>query len=43
MREREHGASSIGFLASVYYMLKVTLALLLAMVRRSALPEEDDR
>ena len=28
MREREHGQSSITFLRSVYYMLKVTLALL---------------
>ena len=28
MREREHGSSSITFLRSVYYMFKVTLALL---------------
>jgi glycosyltransferase involved in cell wall biosynthesis len=41
MREREHGASSIGVLGSVYYMLKVTLALFLAMVRKYTLPEED--
>ena len=41
MREREHGASSIGVLSSVYYMLKVTLALFLAMVRRYAVPAEE--
>ena len=40
MREREHGESSITFLRSVYYMLKVTLALLVAMVRKYAVPEE---
>lgn len=43
MREREHGASSIGLAASIYYMLKVTLALFVAMVRRYTLPEEDPR
>ena len=31
MREREHGRSSITFVRSLYYMLKVTLALLVAM------------
>jgi glycosyltransferase involved in cell wall biosynthesis len=40
MREREHGTSSITFVRSVYYMLKVTLALLVAMFRRYTLPAE---
>ncbi len=39
MREREHGTSSITALRSVYYVLKVTLALLVGMVRKYALPE----
>ena len=43
MREREHGESSITFVRSVYYMLKVTLALFVAMVRKYSLPEEADR
>lgn len=34
MRVREHGTSSITFLRSVYYLLKVTLALLVARLRR---------
>lgn len=33
MREREHGISSITFLGSVYYLLKVTLALVVASLR----------
>jgi glycosyltransferase involved in cell wall biosynthesis len=33
MREREHGVSSITFLRSVYYLLKVTLALVVASLR----------
>ena len=41
MREREHGDSSITFLRSVYYMLKVTLALLVAMVRKSTVPADE--
>jgi glycosyltransferase involved in cell wall biosynthesis len=41
MREREHGESSITFVRSVYYMLKVTLALGVAMVRKYAVPEEE--
>jgi glycosyltransferase involved in cell wall biosynthesis len=41
MRERAHGESSIGFVSSVYYMLKVTLALFLAMVRRYTVPAEE--
>jgi glycosyltransferase involved in cell wall biosynthesis len=34
MRDREHGASSITFVSAVYYLIKVTLALLVASVRR---------
>jgi glycosyltransferase involved in cell wall biosynthesis len=34
MRERESGASSITFLRSLYYIVKVTLALLVASLRR---------
>jgi glycosyltransferase involved in cell wall biosynthesis len=34
MRERETGASSITFLPSLYYIVKVTLALLVASLRR---------
>ncbi len=41
MREREHGESSITFVRSVYYMFKVTLALLVAMARKVTLPEEE--
>jgi glycosyltransferase involved in cell wall biosynthesis len=40
MREREHGRSSITFVRSVYYMLKVTLALLVAMARKPTLPDQ---
>ena len=40
MREREHGSSSITFLRSVYYAIKVTLALFVAMGRRYAVPSE---
>jgi glycosyltransferase involved in cell wall biosynthesis len=40
MREREHGVSSITFVRSVYYVLKVTLALGVAMLRKVTLPEE---
>jgi glycosyltransferase involved in cell wall biosynthesis len=43
MREREHGVSSITFVRSVYYMLKVTLALSVAMLRKVTLPEEEDK
>ena len=35
MREREHGDSSITVLRSLYYMVKVTLALLVGMFRRN--------
>ncbi len=41
MRDREHGTSSITVLRSVYYVLKVTLAILVASVRTS--PPEDGR
>jgi glycosyltransferase involved in cell wall biosynthesis len=43
MREREHGESSITLLRSIYYMLKVTLALLVGMLRTYALPAEEPR
>ena len=43
MREREHGRSSITFVRSVYYMLKVTLALIVAMARKPTLPGEARR
>lgn len=35
MREREHGSSSITLARSLYYMVKVTLALLVGMFRRN--------
>jgi glycosyltransferase involved in cell wall biosynthesis len=41
MRHREYGESSITFVRSIYYMLKVTLALSVAMVRKYAVPEEE--
>ena len=41
MREREHGRSSIGTLASVYYMLKVLLALFVDLFRRDLVPLEE--
>lgn len=41
MREREHGESSITLLRSVYYMLKVTLALVIAMLRKSTVPADE--
>jgi glycosyltransferase involved in cell wall biosynthesis len=40
MRDREHGRSSITFLRSVYYMFKVTLALVVAMARRVTVPTD---
>jgi glycosyltransferase involved in cell wall biosynthesis len=43
MREREHGESSITLLRSIYYMLKVTLALVVSMFRRYDLPAEEAR
>lgn len=41
MRERETGTSSITFLRSIYYVLKVTLALFMAMLRKVTVPEEE--
>ena len=41
MREREHGSSSITFLRSLYYAIKVTLALLIVMGRRYAIPADE--
>jgi len=41
MREREHGRSSIGTLASVYYMIKVLLAVFVDLFRRDVVPLED--
>jgi glycosyltransferase involved in cell wall biosynthesis len=41
MRAREHGRSSIGTLASVYYMAKVLLALFVGLFRRDVIPLED--
>jgi glycosyltransferase involved in cell wall biosynthesis len=41
MREREHGRSSIGSLASIYYMIKVLLAVFVDLFRRDVVPEED--
>jgi hypothetical protein len=38
MREREHGRSSIGALGSVYYMIKVLLAVFVDLFRRKAPP-----
>jgi hypothetical protein len=41
MREREHGRSSIGTLGSVYYMIKVLLALFVDLFRRDIVPLEE--
>ena len=38
MREREHGRSSIGALASIYYMIKILLALFVDLFRRDVPP-----
>jgi glycosyltransferase involved in cell wall biosynthesis len=43
MRERRAGQSSIGALSSVYYMVKVLLAVFVAMFRRYAVPTEEER
>ena len=43
MRPRETGRSSIGAVASVYYMVKVTLAIFVAIFRRNAVPLEEAR
>jgi glycosyltransferase involved in cell wall biosynthesis len=41
MREREHGRSSIGTLASIYYMIKVLLAIFVDLFRRVVPTPED--
>jgi len=41
MREREHGRSSIGALASIYYMIKILLALFVDLFRRDVAPLAD--
>ncbi len=41
MREREHGRSSIGTLGSVYYMIKVLLAVFVDLFRRDIPPLEE--
>ncbi len=41
MRERETGASSITFVRSIYYVLKVTLALFMAMLRKVTVPQDE--
>ena len=41
MREREHGTSHITVLRSLYYAVKVTLALLVGVFRRTAVPLEE--
>ena len=41
MRERETGSSSITFLRSLYYAIKVTLALFVGIFRRPVLPGKD--
>jgi glycosyltransferase involved in cell wall biosynthesis len=41
MREREHGRSSIGALASIYYMIKILLALFVDLFRRDVPPLEE--
>jgi hypothetical protein len=38
MREREHGSSSITALRSIYYMVKVLVALFVGLFRRSVVP-----
>ena len=42
MREREHGRSSITALRSIYYMVKVLLALGVGVFRRNVVPVEED-
>ncbi len=43
MRERASGRSSIGALHSVYYMVKVLLAIFVSLFRRNVVPLEDRR
>ena len=41
MREREHGNSSITAVRSIYYMVKVLVALFVGLFRRAVVPAED--
>jgi hypothetical protein len=41
MRRREAGHSSITAARSLYYMAKVIIALLMGLLRRRVIPEED--
>ena len=41
MREREHGRSSITALRSLYYVVKVLLALFIGLFRRRVVPLEE--
>jgi glycosyltransferase involved in cell wall biosynthesis len=41
MRERDGGRSSITTLRSIYYMVKVLLAIFVGMFRRNVVPQED--
>jgi glycosyltransferase involved in cell wall biosynthesis len=43
MREREGGRSSITTLRSIYYMVKVLLAIFVGLFRRNVVPQEDAR
>jgi hypothetical protein len=43
MRERGGGRSSITALRSIYYMVKVLLAIFVGLFRRTLVPEEDKR
>jgi hypothetical protein len=43
MRERTGGQSSITALGSVYYMVKVLLAIFVGLFRRYAVPQEEEK
>jgi len=43
MRERDGGRSSITTLRSIYYMVKVLLAIFVGLFRRNVVPQEDAR
>ena len=43
MRERSGGRSSITALRSIYYMVKVLLAIFVGLFRRNAVPQEESR
>jgi glycosyltransferase involved in cell wall biosynthesis len=43
MRERTGGRSSITALRSIYYMVKVLLAIFVGLFRRNVVPQEDDQ